>query len=639
MKNFFFDLPIERKLLLVSAVPVLTVFTFSFLTYNSVQTFSHDEDRLNMVYHIQSASAAYMRLVVDLETGFRGFVLTTQPAFLKPYRAAKQRVHTAGQALLQMVSPQSQQHALLRAVHHLVDQLIIDKDNLIQKVKDGQIEEAIQYIETGKGRALMSAIREKMAEFDRREVTQLQEALLSSRKDREVLLWIVVGGGILTLLLMFISLHFIARSITSPLRSLARTVGGTSEGAVPQVAVLERQDEIGELTRVMHAMSTQTQEHINRIQHSERELRILNHDLAASEAKYRGIVDHAPIGIFTTEGTRVIFSNQANWELAGQKDASQANPELMWQALHPDDREQTYQAFVSSVEKGIPFEKVFRFLRSDGIVRKVFCRAVPITDRKSQPIVYQGFNVDITTLEQMRTKLIRSERLATLGQVAAGIAHEIRNPLVGIGSTASLLLEELPRTDGHWSDLKTILQETKRLDRIVNQIVEFARPRTFAPQAFSLDEKVQETLRLLTRSISEKEINVKFEKPDNFPFIEADQDQIKQILLNVLQNAIEALPAKGELTIRLSNVQDATESSVRIEVIDNGVGIASSDLPHLFEPFFTSGKPKGTGLGLAICRNIVDQHHGEMTVTSEKNEGTTISILLPLSQGSEVMST
>ncbi len=639
MKNFFFDLPIERKLLLVSAVPVLTVFTLSFLTYTSVQTFSHDEDRLNLVYHIQSDSAEYMRLVVDLETGFRGFVLTKQPAFLKPYRAAKQRVHTVERALLQMVSPQSQQHALLRGVQQLVDQLLTDKDALILKVKNGYTNEAIQYIETGQGRELMSAIREKMAEFDRREVTQLQEALLSSGKDRDVLLWIVVGGGMVTLLLMFVSLHFIARSITSPLRSLARTVGGTSEGTVPQVSVLERQDEIGELTRVMHSMSTQTQEHINRIQHSEHELRMLNHDLAASEAKYRGIVDHAPIGIFTTEGTHVIFSNQANWELAGRKDTPQADPELMWHSVHEYDREQTYQSFVSSVEKGASFEKVFRFQRADGMVRKVFCRAIPITDRKSQPVVYQGFNVDITTLEQMRAKLIRSERLAMLGQVAAGIAHEIRNPLVGIGSTASLLLEELPDTDSHRADLTTILQETKRLDRIVNQIVDFAKPRTFAPQIFSLEEKIQEALRLLTRPLSEKEISVIFDKPDHLPSIEADQDQIKQILLNVLQNAIEALPTKGKLTIRLCDVQDHTEPTVQVDITDNGVGIAASDLPHLFEPFFTSGKPKGTGLGLAICRNIVDQHHGDMTVTSQKDHGTTISISLPWSQGSEAILT
>ena len=246
--KLFINLPIERKLLLVSAVPILALLVLSALTYKSVDTFSNDEDRLNHVYHVQSASAEYMRLVVDLETGFRGFVLTRQPKFLQPYKAAKSRVLSVGRSLKQMVHMNAEQHLLIEKAQELVQQLMEDKDRLIERVKAGHSEDALKYIETGKGRTLMLGIREDMARFDQREVDLLRQALASSSEDRSVLLGVVVGGGALALVLMILPLQLIARSITGPLVSLAKTVGSASAGTVPEVPVLARRDEIGDLT-------------------------------------------------------------------------------------------------------------------------------------------------------------------------------------------------------------------------------------------------------------------------------------------------------------------------------------------------------------------------------------------------------
>ncbi|RMH37503.1 MAG: HAMP domain-containing protein, partial [Nitrospirae bacterium] len=267
--KLFLDLPIERKLLLVSAVPVLALLILSFLTYKSVTMFSHDEDRLNHVYHVQSASAEYMRLVVDLETGFRGFVLTQQLQFLQPYQAAKARVLSVGRSLKQMVANNQDQSRLIDTTQELVRQLMADKDYLIERVKSGHTEEALDYIMREKGRALMLGIRENMARFDRREVELLREALASSSQDRSILLSIVVGGGALALVLTILPLHLIARSITGPLAALAKSVGSASGGTVPQVPILDQRDEIGDLTRVMHAMSAQIQQHIDQIRCSE----------------------------------------------------------------------------------------------------------------------------------------------------------------------------------------------------------------------------------------------------------------------------------------------------------------------------------------------------------------------------------
>jgi len=274
--KFFTNLSLERKLLLVSAVPILAVSILSVVTYELVQTFSHDEDRLNQVYHVQSASAEYMRLVVDMETGFRGFVLTQQPQFLQPYEAAKKRVLFVGRSLKQMVIDNKSQWEVIDRTQALVQQLLAEKDHLIERTRQGFAVDALQYIELGSGRALMLGIREEMANFDRQEVDLLRQALASSSNDRTMLLSVVVGGGVLALVFMVLPLQLIARSITGPLTALAKSVGNVAPGVLPEFPVLDRQDEIGHLTRVMRGMNEQIREHIDHIQKSEQELRTLN---------------------------------------------------------------------------------------------------------------------------------------------------------------------------------------------------------------------------------------------------------------------------------------------------------------------------------------------------------------------------
>lgn len=629
VKKFFLNLPIARKLLFVSAVPILAVLILSVVTYKSVQTFSLDEDRLNDVYHVQQASAEFMRLVVDLETGFRGFVLTKGPQFLQPYQAAKHRVLQLGNSLKHLVKDVEPQRKLMESVQERVIKLMADKDQLIERVKEGHTEEALDYIEAEKGRLLMLAIREEMAQFDQQEVGLLRQALESSSADRSVLMAVVVGGGGVALILMLLPLHLIARSITGPLTSLVKTVEKVSGKSIPDVPVLDRRDEIGDLTRVMGIMGTQLRAYIRHIEQSENELRLVNHDLSISEAKYRGIVDHAPIGIFAAEKGRLMFSSRQNWVIVGMDPDSRPDPEQMWDAIHPDEQQDVRTAFQGAWAKGQSFERVFRFLHSDGAVRKVLSRAVPLKDETGSTVAYQGFNVDITAMEQMRTQLNRAERLATLGQVAAGIAHEIRNPLVGIGSTATLLLEDFEPSDSRHEDLQIILKETRRLDRIVNQIVDFARPRDLLPLTFSLADLIQESLHVLGGPLKEKAVCVSFDPPVQLPSIRADRDQLKQVILNIIQNAIEAVALQGHLGLFLAEELYEQELGVRLRVVDNGKGISPSALPRIFEPFFTIGKIRGTGLGLAICRNIIESHGGEIHAESQEGHGTTISIWLP----------
>ena len=535
-----------------------------------------------------------------------------------------------------MVKENPEQSALIKGTQHLVQQLMVDKDRLIERVTQGHPEDALEYIEKGEGRSLMLGIREGMALFDRGEVELLRQALASSSKDRSILLAVIIGGGTLALFLMVLTLHFIARSITGPLVQLSQSMVAGPGGSVPNVPVLNQRDEIGDLTRVMHTMSTQLREHITRLQQSENDLRVLNANLADSEAKYRGIVDHAPIGIFAIQGNQFIFNSRQNWILAGRDPEAHLDPELFWDAVHPEDREALRGAIATAMTQGMAFEKVYRFLHPNGTVRKVLSRAIPIKHGENVPVVYQGFNIDITAIEQMRAQLSRSERLATLGQVAAGIAHEIRNPLVGIGSTTSLLLEDFSELDQRRQDLETVLQETRRLDRIVNQIVDYAKPRDIIAVPFFVEEVVQETLDLLQDILRGKQIQVDWIKSGSTHFLEADRDQIKQVLLNIIQNAVEAVNVRGKLKITIRKALRQDEKGLNIEIQDNGKGIDVGNLTRIFEPFFTIGKPRGTGLGLAICRNIMDVHGGDLQVESQPGKGTTILIWLPQVQNTSL---
>ena len=627
--KLFSDLPIARKLLLASVIPVLTVILLSIVTYRSVENFSEDESELNTLYLSQRLAAEYLRLVVDLETGFRGFVITKHEKYLYPYRTAQDHIQAVGISLDEQVRRYNEQRAILSNVRTLVAQFTNEKEALIEAMKAGRQDELRQYIEEGRGRMIMVQIREEMARFDRARQQTLNTLLSRLSQDRSTMLSVILGGGTLALCLMLLALHLIARSITGPLVSLAKAVGSSPAGIAPSVPVMDRKDEIGNLTKVIHTMSTQLRAHLGMVEKSEAELRSVSRDLSASEAKYRSLVDLAPFGIFSTKGFDVTFSNRYNRILAGLDPDGDENPDAFRQWIHPEDRERVLTEFARAVQERKPYETVFRFLHKNGTMRKVLSRRIPLEQEPGQTVVYQGFNIDITALDDMQQQLSRAERLATLGQVAAGIAHEIRNPLVGIGSTAALLRDEFDPSDEKRADLDIILNETRRLDRIVNQIIDYARHRDLVPTEWPVDGIVDEVLKLLDTRLENQRIKI-IRPCEPGLVVHADRDQIKQVLLNLGHNSLDAMASGGELGISAGHSIHTAHSGVFIEVSDTGSGIAKKDLAQVFQPFFTTGKKHGTGLGLAICRNIAEAHGGDITLTSEPGQGTKARLWLPL---------
>lgn len=630
--QLFNNLPIGRKMLVVSVIPLTALILLSAVTYESVQTVARDEEQLNTLYLAQKSTAQYMRMVVDLETSFRGYVLTLQNPFLRPFRTAQEGIYSVGEEIKEIVSDDIAHQTLFMEIQSLVKQLIIEKVELIEEAKKGDRENALHYIVEGRGRAIMVKIRELMVKFDQLEQQRIEAKISQLGEDRTAMLKVILIGGILTLGLMASALYLITRSIAGPLVVLAKAVGSSPAGSFASIPVLERNDEIGYLTRVMQEMGVQIQRHIEQVEHSEAALRALNENLSVSESKYRGLVDNAPFGIFTTKGMEITFSNRYNQILAGLDPDHEVDPATFRHHIHPEDRERVLSEFSQAVANSRPYETVFRFLHTDGEVRKILSRQLPITNHDNAPPMYVGFNVDITALDDLQSRLGRSERLATLGQVAAGIAHEIRNPLVGIGSNAFLLLDDFDKSDPRHTDLDMIVKETKRLDRIVNQIVDYARPRELAPVLYPVNDLVDEVVKLLDPSLTAKHLVVTRSLPPTLSPLHADCDQLKQVLLNIFQNAIEASPEGAVIEVAAFEQSSGEHEGMVIKVTDHGVGISEKSLARVFEPFFTSGKRQGTGLGLAICRNIIEAHGGDIQLTSEQGKGTSVRIWLPLRQ-------
>ncbi len=229
-------------------------------------------------------------------------------------------------------------------------------------------------------------------------------------------------------------------------------------------------------------------------------------------------------------------------------------------------------------------------------------------------------------LRKTEAQLIRSEKLAALGQLSAGIAHEIRNPLTSINILIHSLTENLPTEDSRWEDLKVIEEEILRINEIVDQFLRFAKPASPLFEKTNLISIFEEILQLLRPQLERARIEVKREF-EPLPLITVDKEQIKQVILNLLMNAIQAMSGGGKLGTsgRLSKDGDWVELAIQ----DSGVGIPPEDMNKLFDPFFST-KEGGMGLGLAIAHRIIDQHHGKIEVESTPGKGTLFTISLPV---------
>jgi signal transduction histidine kinase len=251
------------------------------------------------------------------------------------------------------------------------------------------------------------------------------------------------------------------------------------------------------------------------------------------------------------------------------------------------------------------------------------------------------FFKDLTRVEQLEERERLRDRLATLGEMAAAIAHEVKNPLASIEIMAGVLRRQFrDRTDtgDAKEQLDDIIKEAKMANAIVVEVLEFVRPIQLQPERASIADVIAEAMTLAETKYPRGTIRIDSQIEPHLPEMMADEHQLRQLFVNLIANAFEAMGGRGVVTIRATLIDaepepvtgiDPLPASIVIEVHDDGPGISADDLERIFSPFFTT-KPQGTGLGLAIVRKVVDAHDGTINARSAPGRGTTFTITLPV---------
>jgi two-component system NtrC family sensor kinase len=233
-------------------------------------------------------------------------------------------------------------------------------------------------------------------------------------------------------------------------------------------------------------------------------------------------------------------------------------------------------------------------------------------------------------IKRIHSQLFRSEKLASLGKLAAGVAHEINNPLTGILTNSSLLLEDMEKDDPRREDVEAMVKETIRCREIVKRLLDFAKQSRPQKKLVNINALIDNIILLVRNQALFRNITIEKQLTDHIPEVEADPDQIQQVFVNIVLNAAEAMTKAGKLTVVSKLSPDGR--FVTVNFADTGPGIPEPERGSIFDPFYTS-KEQGTGLGLSISYGIVEQHGGTITVESIVGKGSTFTVQLPVLAG------
>ncbi|MCX8028237.1 MAG: ATP-binding protein [Thermodesulfovibrionales bacterium] len=286
-----------------------------------------------------------------------------------------------------------------------------------------------------------------------------------------------------------------------------------------------------------------------------------------------------------------------------------------------------YQKTVISIETILLFSIVF-FIISSLIttLRLYFFFEKPLL-KDNKDISHQSPHINVS-----EEYLINTEKLASLGKMAAGIVHEINSPLTGIITFSHLILKRMPKDRlEDIEDLKIIISQAERCSRFVSGLLSFSRQGMSQKDYVNINKLIEDTISILKNQMRFQNINFVVKYDNNLPNILIDENQIQQVFINILLNAADAVNEKGTITITTSTKEIDKKRYVEASFQDTGYGIERQHLDKIFEPFFTT-KPKGqgTGLGLAVCNNIVRKHGGYISIRSEQGEGATFFVGLPI---------
>jgi PAS domain S-box-containing protein len=265
------------------------------------------------------------------------------------------------------------------------------------------------------------------------------------------------------------------------------------------------------------------------------------------------------------------------------------------------------------------------WVAKDGRLRRIAWSNTVITNRQGGVDYVVGTGIDVTLLKQIQEQLRKTERVAELGTLASGMAHEIGTPMNVILGRAEYLMDRV-KEEPVKKGLQTIVAQVERITRVMNQLLAFARRKPPERGPLDLKDIVEDSLELFRERLAKSGVTVELALCDHCPAAQADADQMSQVIINLIMNALHAMENGGTLRVELEQEQDR----IKLTVADTGHGIPKDVLPKIFEPFYTTKEfGKGTGLGLTVVKGIIEEHQGTITVESEEGKGTRFTIRLP----------
>ena len=368
-----------------------------------------------------------------------------------------------------------------------------------------------------------------------------------------------------------------------------------------------------------------------RLKETGRELEERRIDLRYLQSLHRDIVANIPSGVMTLDlDGRIVSFNPTAQKILGL--AAEEIQGKSWRDT-PFQEIMLLEGFFSSPTPS--FEALSQELevrRHDGHSVLIGISLTPLKDSDGELLGLVGIFQDLTERRQIEARLRQADRLAAVGQLAAGLAHEVRNPLAAISGSIQLMKEEGSAAPPYLLDI--VLRESDRLKLVTGQFLDFAYPRQGSETQCDLVAVLEETVLLLEkRSDVASSVDVSFQGVPEPVVVAADPDQLKQVLWNLSLNAIQAMPGGGRLTFDVRrHVSGNGVAWAAVELTDTGPGIPSEEVDRIFDPFYTT-KPGGTGLGLAIARKIIDNLGGRIEVVSREGDGTTFKVYLKQAPG------
>ncbi|MBT2736071.1 ATP-binding protein [Bacillus sp. ISL-7] len=341
----------------------------------------------------------------------------------------------------------------------------------------------------------------------------------------------------------------------------------------------------------------------------------------ASEESYKKLIDSLPAPVYITSNHRFVYVNKAAMNMIGSTKLEDVMGKSIFEFIIPDYKSRLLERFNQIKKEKLPVNTIeYKAKRLDGTPFFFEVSSLFIVFGGKDAVLSIG--KDITEkMEETERLLQKSEKLALLGQMAAGIAHEIRNPLTSIKGFIQLLRTSTRKEE--YFDI--LLTELDRINDIVGEFLVLAKPTAAVYMTRDIKMLLKDVVTLINNQSLLNNVQILVEFDNDLPLISCEENQLKQVFLNLLKNAIEAMPKGGNINLL---VKEKEEGKLSIQIIDQGVGIPQERISTLGEPFYTT-KEKGTGLGLMTCYKIIEGHNGELNIYSKINEGTTIEIILP----------